>query len=230
MFIIRKVLIKFFEVLFPKIRYIKVAYSQEGEDLILLRLFPKITKGFYIDIGAHHPFRFSNTYIFYKRKWRGINIDPRPGAKKLFDKYRPDDINLDIGISESESVMKYYMFSDPAINTFSEEQAQKIISEGKYKFLKVKDIPTYPLSTILDKFISNKNLIIDFMTIDVEGFDLEVLKSNNWDLYRPKFILVESHNASLHDLDNDKIFLFLKKNNYAIFAKTVYTFIYKDVN
>jgi hypothetical protein len=61
-------------------------YSQEGEDLIASRLFPNQSTGFYVDIGAHHPTRFSNTYLLYTKGWRGINIDPLPGSKELFDK------------------------------------------------------------------------------------------------------------------------------------------------
>ena len=88
-------------------RYIKLdilngyavkSYSQEGEDMVLYRIFEKQKSGFYVDIGAYHPKRFSNTYFFYKRGWRGINIEPNPEAIKLFKKYRVGDINLEMGV------------------------------------------------------------------------------------------------------------------------------------
>ena len=78
------------------------SYSQEGEDMILKRFFEGKQRGFYVDVGSHHPKRFSNTYFFYKTGWRGINIDPMPGSMKLFDKIRTRDINLECGIFESE--------------------------------------------------------------------------------------------------------------------------------
>lgn len=74
------------------------SYSQEGEDMILHRIFERQCKGFYVDIGAHHPFRFSNTYLFYKRGWSGINIDAMPGSMNIFNKFRNRDINLEYGI------------------------------------------------------------------------------------------------------------------------------------
>ena len=74
------------------------SYSQEGEDLIINRLIDSKKNGFYIDIGAHHPFRFSNTYKFYKMGWNGINIDAMPGSMKLFREKRPRDINIECGI------------------------------------------------------------------------------------------------------------------------------------
>ena len=63
-------------------RHYQKSYAQEGEDLILYRMiYGKIDKGFYVDVGAHHPKRFSNTYFFYRKGWRGINVEPMPGSK-----------------------------------------------------------------------------------------------------------------------------------------------------
>ena len=76
------------------------SFAQEGEDMILKRIFEGVRSGFYIDIGAFHPSKFSNTYYFYLRGWSGINIDPQPGVKSLFDKMRPRDINLELAISD----------------------------------------------------------------------------------------------------------------------------------
>ncbi|MFA7355121.1 MAG: SAM-dependent methyltransferase, partial [Sulfurimonadaceae bacterium] len=75
--------------------YALKSYSQEGEDMILRRLFEQQPNGFYVDVGAHHPKRFSNTYFFYKKGWRGINIDAMPNSMELFNKIRPRDINIE---------------------------------------------------------------------------------------------------------------------------------------
>ena len=66
------------------------SYSQEGEDLVLRKIFKKQDKGFYVDVGAHHPKRFSNTFLLYKKGWNGINIDATPGSMKLFNKFRSE--------------------------------------------------------------------------------------------------------------------------------------------
>ena len=79
--------------------YMNPSYSIEGEDRIVRTLlWRKHDKGFYVDVGAHHPFRFSNTYLFYTQGWSGINIDATPGSMKAFNKYRPRDINLEVGV------------------------------------------------------------------------------------------------------------------------------------
>src|ERR1700726_1466588 len=80
--------------------FVNLAYSQDGEDMILRRLFERQKSGFYVDVGAHHPYRFSNTCYFYRRGWRGINIDPNPEAIAAFRRDRPHDINVCVGVSE----------------------------------------------------------------------------------------------------------------------------------
>src|SRR5690554_6253894 len=77
------------------------SYSQEGEDILLEKLFEGKNDGFYVDVGAHHPRRFSNTYLLYRRGWRGINIDAMPGSMAEFRRLRGRDINLEIPISSA---------------------------------------------------------------------------------------------------------------------------------
>src|SRR4051794_10306733 len=71
------------------------SYSQEGEDMVLRRVFNNKRGGFFVDVGAHHPRMYSNTYYFYLRDWRGINIDAMPGGMAAFDRMRPGDINVE---------------------------------------------------------------------------------------------------------------------------------------
>ena len=82
-------------------RYSNISYSLQGEDMVLKELFADKNQGFYVDVGAHHPFRFSNTYLFYKKGWRGINIDAMPRSMELFDKFRPRDINIECGVASN---------------------------------------------------------------------------------------------------------------------------------
>src|SRR5690554_7725497 len=99
------------------------SYSQEGEDMVLRGFYEdkKNYRGFYIDIGAHHPFRFSNTMYFYKKGWKGINIEADPKALKLFNGFRKRDINLNIGISGIKQLLTSYSFNESALNGFSKE-------------------------------------------------------------------------------------------------------------
>jgi len=210
-------------------KYNLSSYSQEGEDIILQRIFGYKNEGFYIDVGAHHPFRFSNTYLFYLKGWRGINIDATPGSMKLFNKFRIRDINLEVGIGEKEDVLNYYIFNEPALNTFDENLAKKRDGQNGYYIVKKLPVKVYPLSKILEEYLPEEKTI-DFLTIDVEGKDFEVLKSNNWYKYRPNVVLVEILSSSIEEILKNIIYLFMKENGYYLFAKTFNTcfFIKKD--
>jgi len=202
------------------------SYSQEGEDMILKRLFEKQKTGFYVDVGAHHPKRFSNTFFFYKKGWSGINIDAMPNSMRLFDKIRPRDINLEVPISDKKQKLKYYMFNEPALNGFSRELAEKRNGKNDYKIIYKKEMQTTTLEEIFKKYLP-RGQEIDFMSIDVEGLDLQVLKSNNWRLFRPEFVLVEILGSSIKEITNSKEYKYLTEFGYEIFAKTVNTVIFR---
>jgi len=202
------------------------SYSQEGEDMILRRLFEKQKTGFYVDVGAHHPKRFSNTFFFYKKGWSGINIDAMPNSMRLFDKIRPRDINLEVPISDKKQKLKYYMFNEPALNGFSKDLAEKRDGKDNYKIISERDMETSTLEKILEKNLPSGQKI-DFMSIDVEGLDFQVLKSNNWKRFRPKFMLVEVLGSSIKEIANSKEYKYLAEFGYKIFAKTVNTVIFQ---
>jgi FkbM family methyltransferase len=205
-----------------------LSFSQEGEDLVLQRLFHAKFDGFYVDIGAHHPFRYSNTYKFYLKGWSGINIDPLPGSMEKFKKSRIRDINLEIPIlNNPEKEMIYYMFNEPAFNTFNEKNALAVEKDKRAIIINKLNIKPYRLEEILEKYLP-PNVIIDFLSVDVEGMDLEVLKSNNWEKFRPQYIVAESFNTNLNDDFDSELSVFLKENGYMIVSKTVNSLIFSN--
>lgn len=208
--------------------YATLSYSQEGEDLILKRIFEGQETGFYIDVGAHHPKRFSNTYFFYKMGWKGINIDATPGSINEFLRIRPNDINLEKAISNKKELLKYYIFNEPALNTFSYEEAKKKDGLRDYRIIKEVKLETSTLSEVLSVYL-NPSQKIDFLNIDVEGYDFKVLKSLDWNKYKPKVILIESLNSELAELDENEIYQFLKTKSYQLMAKSFNTFIFKKI-
>jgi FkbM family methyltransferase len=209
--------------LFDGYGYSLKSYSQEGEDMILDRIFADKPHGFYVDVGAHHPKRFSNTYYFYKQGWRGINIDATPGSMRAFNKYRPADTNIEAPVSRKKQTLTFYMFDDPALNGFSQQLSEQRSTNGQaYKIIQTIDLETVTLSEILAKHLP-KGQLIDFMSIDVEGLDYDVLLSNDWNRFRPKIILVEILNRSLEDLFNHEITKLLNSEGYVITSKTMNT-------
>ena len=179
-------------------------FAQAGEDIVLQRIFLGKKKGFYVDVGAYHPFRLSNTYLFYLNGWSGINIEPRPGSRKLFQKYRPNDINLEVGVSDGAKVLNYHIFEVDTLNQFSSDGSPTI---KKFQN-KVVPIKTMPLSSILDEYALEK---IDFISIDTEGSEHRVLISNNWIDFSPSVVLIEQHSDNN---DFAEIQSLLKDQNY----------------
>ena len=205
-----------------------IYFSQEGEDIILSKLFFDKKDGFYVDIGAHHPIKLSNTYKYYLQGWSGINIDALPGSMQLFLKKRPRDINIEIGIAQEEKEMPFYVFNQATLNTFDEATARQHVAQHGQPIIKTILVQTAPLSKILDAYLP-KGKAIDFMSIDVEGLDLIVLQSNDWQKYKPKVILVEYIGADLEMLLDTEMHMFLSEQGYCIMSKTFHTVIYKCV-
>jgi len=168
----------------PFKRDYKRSYAQCGEDMILDVIINK-KKGFYIDIGANNPTEQSNTMYFYKKGWRGINIDATPGSMTSFKKLRKNDINLEIAIASEEKEMTYYMFEPSFYNTFDSQSSEQF----KDKLVGQKLIKTIRLSQVLDEYANDTD--IDFLTVDAEGYDYNILQSNDWENYRPKVVVIE---------------------------------------
>lgn len=201
-----------------------IAYSQEGEDLILNRLFGAQKMGFYVDVGAHHPQRFSNTYLFYRRGWQGINIDAMPGSMEPFKRMRPRDINLEVPILKERGSLTYFQFNEPALNTFSRELSESRDGRNGYKIIHTLELKGLPLRQIFEDYLSVKQQEgIDFLSVDVEGLDLQVLESNDWLRFRPKVVLVELSADSIETAGEDPVFRLMQKNHYKLFAKTMLT-------
>jgi FkbM family methyltransferase len=174
-------------------------YSQFGEDGLLLSYFRvkafahrrsmhdlDLGSGFYIDIGAHHPFMLSNTWYFYQRGWRGINIDPAPGIADEFTRYRPRDVNLQIAIAAEDGEAILYANGRSVHNLLvpSAELAERYL------------VQTMRLASLLDRYLVPKQEI-NILSVDVEGLDLEVLRSSDWTRYRPEMVVVEHHEAAI---------------------------------
>lgn len=170
-------------------RGLRKSYSQCGEDLVIDDLLGNKKRGFYVDLGAYDPVRFSNTNRFYQKGWYGINIEPDPELFEKLKERRKRDINLNIGIGNKNEKLYLLKFFPNTVSTFSKESARKYKRYG-FKLVKKIKIEVKKLSDLLEKYCKNKQ--IDFMSIDTEGYDLQVLKSNNWDKWRPKIICIEA--------------------------------------
>ncbi|NSW93819.1 MAG: FkbM family methyltransferase, partial [Bacteroidales bacterium] len=152
-----------------------ISYSQYGEDKIILTMLDlyKVKQPKYMDIGAYHPFKFSNTALLYKNGIRGINIEPDPRQFRLFQKYRKNDINLNIGIFTEKGKIRYYQFERSEYNTFSEEASFNTVKQGIKKISEISiDVDTYT-NIVLERL---NGIPPDILFLDAEGLDFAILK------------------------------------------------------
>ena len=202
------------------IPYLKWHYAQEGEDCILEEIFAGRKEGFYVDIGAHHPFGYSNTWKFYKKGWRGINIDATPGSMQLFKKFRPGDINLEIPVAGERKKMQFYMYREPALNGFLDEKTLNENRRKGWELLESLELEALPLGGILDQYMP-EGTSITLMSIDIEGLELAVLKSNDWKKYRPEMLIVEMSGTDLEQVLSHPVTEFLVSLGYKPTVKTL---------
>lgn len=178
------------------------SYSQNKEDLVIDKLLNHRPEGFYVDVGAFDPNRFSNTKRFYERGWRGINIEPDPQNYQKFVAARPEDTNLNLGVSDRAGTLTSYKMIPGTLSTLSKQEAESAIKEGFELEAKVK-VKTATLGEVMRKYVGKRR--VDFLSVDTEGLDLIVLKSNDWKKFRPLVICVESNKGDELENSVDKL-------------------------
>ncbi len=199
-------------------------YSQFGEDVVLSQLL-RAPEGFYVDVGANHPTRYSNTYLLYKRGWHGLNIDPNQDAIQTFKRERPRDMSVALGIAKTEGTALLYRYADPAFNTFSRTSAKELEKKTWLSPLPSIKVSVLPLASALSQHLP-QGTTIDLLSVDVEGLDLEVLESNDWTRFSPRVIAVEDHGFDAHEPARSRIFSFLRDKGYTLKAHTGPTLIF----
>jgi FkbM family methyltransferase len=197
----------------------QASWSSEGEDMICNFLFKYVVipgserKGFFLDIGAHHPYRFSNTFLFYKHGWRGINVEPNPDVIELFHRVRPEDLTLNIALSDQGGVLTYRRFANSLLNGFFSEEAIKF----KGEYLGSIEINALSPKDFLQTYVGERE--IDFMSIDVEGFEQQILGSWDWERYRPKLICAEIFGPNVESVQQHEVHRILKREGYVFLSR-----------
>lgn len=196
-----------------------------AEDMIAANFIDKEI-GFYVDIGAYHPKRFSNTFYFYKKGWRGINVDGAAEAIRLLKKHRKKDISIQALMGKDAEPVTFYEFAQRELNTTVKESLPDIKKYHDQTPVNRRTVNCLSLETLLDQYLP-ENTTIDLLNIDAEGADETILRSNNWEKYKPKLIIVEKH-ASVEDCMNSTLYSLLSENNYTLkgFCKHAFIFLH----
>lgn len=182
-----------------------LAWSQDGEDICLRSELPE--SGFYVDVGAHHPDRFSVTRDLYRQGWRGINIDDKAGFWSDFSRERPRDINVKALIG-APAVRQLTRFEESALTTLNEDRASALVAAG-WRSTAVETVHVRSLAEVLSQHVEPRP--IDFLSVDVEGLDLEVLESHDWERWPVRACLVEVGQPAFA-VPEDEISKFLRQH------------------
>ena len=201
---------------FIKIHYYK-SYSQGGVDLLVNKFFKNQTNGVYLDIGAYHPIKWSNTYLLHKKGWNGINIDLDEHSIEMFKHFRTNDHNRQIAVSDCKGYVDLYRYHKrSAVQTVSSDSAKKMNNDILEK-IKIK-------CDTLNSIIQNspfKDKKIDFLSIDIEGHELAALKDFDFEKFGPKLVVIEYNDPELVSFE----FQYQKIEN--IMKSQIYKFMYE---
>ncbi|WP_435005878.1 FkbM family methyltransferase [Tundrisphaera lichenicola] len=164
-----------------------VSYAQNYEDILLARVFRE-ARGLYIDVGANHPIFHSVTKLFYDRGWRGINIEPSPILHTRLVEDRPEDVNLNVGLADNEGTLTFYESNVyHGWSTFRPELAEHY--RGQSVSMIERPVPVTTLAKVCEDHVSEP---IDFLKIDAEGFEREVLLGGDFRRWRPRVLVIEN--------------------------------------
>lgn len=216
--------------MFKRNKYKRNSYSQCGEDLIVEFILNAIgvCEMSYLDIGAHHPFHLSNTALFYGKGFNGVCIEPDPTLFKEIQKYRKRDIclNIGVGLEDREIEADFFIMSSRTLNTFSREQAIEYEAYGNQKIEEVKKISLQHIDYILKQFSRKPN----FVSLDVEGMDYEILKTFDFKRYRPEVFCLETLTYTEDQTERKitEIIDLMDSNGYMVYADTYINTIFVD--
>jgi len=209
-----------------------VSYSQNFEDMTLNRFFKNKEKGFFIDVGAYHPEELSVTKLFSDRGWTGINIDPVPSVIEKFNELRPSDINILAGISNQRGELSFYVVKNHIErSSFNIEEVTTAASELNDEVVEIQT-KVYTLEDICERYCRGR--VIDFIKIDIEGWEKQALQGMNFSQYRPIVLVIEGKRPNTGRIvgdiipwkDHEKVGSW--KNWEDILIKQGYVFAYYD--
>ena len=204
-------------------KYSKKSYSLSNVDLVIQRIFKSKKNGIYIDIGCNHPIKYNNTYLLYKKGWRGINIDLDKKSIDQFNKLRTRDINIQTLVTSLDNEEKelFYYHERSAINTISKELAES----RNIQYKEIKKIKGKSLDNIVENS-KYKNSKIDLLSIDIENYEYDALKNFNFDKYNLDMIVteitdtnlknLEVYNFSIENILETKLYKLLIEKNYKL--------------
>jgi len=205
----------------------RMSYSQAGEDLILALVFESlgVARPIYLDVGANHPRRFSNSYLFYRWGGHGVLVEPDPGLQRTLRRVRPRDQVLGVGIAPQPGELEFFRMSASVLNTFSRSEAETLVAQG-HRILEQVAVPVITM----DEALARCSRTPDLISLDIEGMDEAVLASIDFGRHRPLAVCVETvtYSTTGEGRKSSGIPELMQRNGYLCFADTHINTIFVD--
>jgi FkbM family methyltransferase len=199
------------------------SYSHSGEDRLIWKLFGYRTTGTYIDVGCYHPTEYSNTYLLYRAGWRGLVVDADDHFLPFYRELRPEDHVLHAAIAKQTGSVTLFTFADRSLNTINAAVAAAYEAKNPSTNTGQVVVQVQRLDRVLER---EAVAHVDFLNIDVEGADLDVLESNDWQRWTPDVIAIEDHQIDLRNVQASETWRFLSGHRYLLHSKCNYTSVY----
>jgi FkbM family methyltransferase len=207
-----------------------ISFSQCGEDLIVNHILStlNIRQPIYLDIGAYHPVKLNNTYLFYIKGSNGVCVEPDPELFRCLKSKRKRDICLNLGVGpKQKGNANFYVMSSKTLSSFSKEDAERYQSYGKERIVKVLQLPLVSINDVLQNYFKR---CPDFVSLDAEGVDFQILKSFDFSKHRPPVFCIETLTYTEDNSERKLLEIneYMHENSYKAYADTYINSIFVD--
>jgi len=204
----------------------RLSYSQFGEDITAANLLRNVETGFYVDVGAHHPLRHSNTAMFHMQGWQGVNIEPMQEGFSAFAQYRPHAINVRAAVHNEAESVTLYKFRGGLANTIMENRAQDLRKSMEVVGEEV--VPALSLNDVFERHVP-RGVRVNYLSVDIEGYDPEAIAAFDLGTYRPDVVCTEIHRPDMLALGEETAVRFMSEHGYQLYAINVYSFTFVNI-
>ncbi|HET7193934.1 MAG TPA: FkbM family methyltransferase [Nocardioides sp.] len=198
----------------------KLTYSQFGEDITAANLLRNVKSGFYVDIGAHHPLRHSNTALLHMKGWQGVTLEPNLEGFRAFKRFRPHAINVRAAIHNEADSVTLYKFRGGLSSTTMEERAESLRESKEPVGEEV--VPALKLNDVFDRYVP-EGVHVNYLSVDIEGYDTEAILAFDLATYQPDVVCIEIHRPDMLALGENAAVKYMTEHGYQLFAINIYS-------
>lgn len=204
----------------------RLSYSQFGEDIAASKLLRNIRSGFYVDVGAHHPLRHSNTAMLHMKGWQGVTVEPNRQGFRACRRFRPHAINVHAAIHNHAESVTLYKFRGGLSNTTMPDRADDMRASKKVVGEEV--VSALSLNRLFERHVPD-GVHVNYLSVDIEGYDTEAILEFDLDRHQPDVVCIEIHRPDMMALGQDTAVRYMFDHGYQLYAINVFSFTFVNI-